>query len=164
MNVFLTDVHDSHGAVFTLNLNTEKGRTGDKGVIGELKRILRHSPAGKQNGGMALYSYDVKFSQNGLSLSFAEQTKQLAKVDYRWNPQREDQKFVVLVVEGDPENTEFFGAPGFSCYWCNREVSGVQRDTIDVYDKKQQALKTVSVHHECRLAREKQIADVRFVS
>ena len=164
MKVSVTDIHDSHGSVFTLNLMAEENKEEDGQVIVILKRFLQHMRSGRPEDKSVLYSYGVEdLPLDGISLKLVEGQKELARVNYRWNPTREDQKYIVVVLEGDPENnTETKYAKHYTCHWCKEETWGVSRDTAEIYDSKTKSMKIVSMCHECRMVREKQIAKIPF--
>ena len=97
MKVGIEDTHDSHGSVFTIAM--EAGSKKDKQVIKTLADFLDPIFDGKS----AMYVYGVEISPNGCKLKLAEAAKKLAQVDYHWNQKRKDNKFVVLVLEGENE-------------------------------------------------------------
>lgn len=163
MRFSITDTHNAHGLVFTLNLTGERGSFNDQKSLEQLCELLRPLIEGKMSGHSALYSEKIMLSENEISLVFAEGVKHLARVDYRWNHKREDQKYVVLIIESDSDIEQLAEtAKHFLCYLCKQDAWGVHRDTMEVFDKTTQCLKLVSVHRECRKIREKQIADLPF--
>lgn len=97
MKVGIEDTHDSHGSVFTIAM--EATSEEDKQVIKTLADFLDPIFDGKS----AMYVYGVEISPNYCKLKLAEATKKLARVDHRWNTQRKDNKFVVIVLEGENE-------------------------------------------------------------
>lgn len=102
MKVRIEDTHDSHGAVFTIAMETTESEE-DKQTMKTLVEFLRPMVQGKFAGQSALYTYGIEISPNGCKLKLAESTKKLAQVDYHWNSERKDNKYVVLVLEGENE-------------------------------------------------------------
>ncbi|GEM_PF-3400688 len=153
MKAIISNLHGSHGATFTLDLVPEGKRDLD---FQRLKKILKNLRVQD-----CIYSYGFAANRGLLSIELAEGTERLARVDGLWNPQREDQKYTVVVMEHLHNSDRL---PSFTCHFCHMEVKGVERNTMEVYDKESDSMKLVSVHDQCRLIREKQIADVPFTA
>ena len=151
MQVVLSDVHDSHGSVFTLDLAGDGGEK-DSQILGKLNDLLRYVVG--ENTDSVLYAYIVKTHPQGLTLKLTDGTKRMAKVDGLWNFRREDQKFVVVVLEGDEENGDS-DAPvkHHPCHLCGEATWGVNRQRMEVYDRKTKSVKEVNVHDSCKLKR-----------
>ncbi|MBI2058039.1 MAG: hypothetical protein HYT63_03630 [Candidatus Yanofskybacteria bacterium] len=159
MKVGISDVHDAHGLTFELTLSPESPK--DRGTFKRLKKLLNSGDLEK--GSSALRSYRVVVGKGKIYIGLAEQIKQMAKVDYCWNPEREDQKFTVLVVEEDGSEWDSHnGCPHFKCFWCNKETWGVNREAVEIYSAKENKIIVVNVHDECQAEREKQIAGILF--
>ena len=92
----ISDVHDSHGLVFTLNL--KKGGVDDE-VIDFLHDRLRFFIAGEYRNISTLYLHRIKINVDGVELQFVEASKHDDKVDFTTNTDREDGKFTVLPIE-----------------------------------------------------------------
>ncbi len=155
MQGHISDVHDSHGLVFTLDLTGDGGEK-DSQIFGELNDLLRYV-AGESKGSV-LYAYFVKTHPHGLTLKLTEGAKRMAKVDGLSNFRREDQKFVVITLEGDEENGDG-NAPTkhYLCRLCGKKTWGVNRTRMEVYDKKIKSVKEVNVHYNCKLERLKKL-------
>jgi len=162
MLVSVTDTHDSHGVVFTLNLAVENGNEEDSEVLRFLGEFIGSLVEGEFKDRSTLCSYRIQLSPEKVSLCLAESTKRLARVNGRWNHSREDQKFVVAIIEDDPQNEMVGPAKHYVCHWCQKEVWGVHRDTMVIYDKQFETMRLVSVHDDCKEIREKQIAEIPF--
>ena len=155
MKVATVGVHGSRGLSFTLRLSPDT--RADKSVLGKLEKLLKEFGDNTHSG---LYIYDLKFKDGFIDISFIQTSKRLAQVDYLWNPQREDQKFVVLEVPEDPRNnpTNNDGhCPHFVCHICGSETWGVNRETMEVFNKETDELKLVSVHSKCKLNRLREV-------
>ena len=166
MKVRVLDIHDSHGAVFTLAFSTERGREDDEEVLSKLNRLLKHV-AGKNREKVVLYTYEpVELTPSNIVFRLTEGQKKLAKIDHLWNPYREDQKFAVVALETDERNNypnDFRAVPHYSCRICGKDTYGVNRDTMEVFDSKSRQVKVVSVHDKCKIARLRAISE-SFVS
>lgn len=101
MEAKIEDVHDSHGLVFTLNL--EKSGTPDDAVIEFLNKKLKPLVSGEACNESTLYVSRIKLTPEGCKLTLVEQGKVLAMVDNHWNSDRKDNKYTVLVIEVEPE-------------------------------------------------------------
>mgnify|MGYP001595058509 CR=1 FL=1 len=101
MKATITDVHNSHGLVFTLNL--EKSDTLDDNAIDFFSKNLESLISGVGCNRSTLYINKIKLTPKGCSLTFVEQSKVLAMVEHRWNSDREDNKYTVLIIEVEPE-------------------------------------------------------------
>ena len=146
MKATISDVHDSHGAEFTLNL--PKSVFSRKTFVA-LKRLLKY--AASHNSDVSLYSYRVNIDNDNISIDLAESSRVLAKVDFRWNSSREDQKYMVLIAEDDSRNEENVEvAKHYICHLCKHETWGVDRDTMEIYDLETVSIRLVSVHRECK--------------
>ena len=99
MKAKVEDVHDSHGLVFTLNL--EKSDSSDDTVVDFLNKKLKPLVVGEHAS--TLYVNRIVLTPQGVNLTLVEQHKFLAKVDHRWNSDRKDNKYTVLVIEVEPE-------------------------------------------------------------
>jgi len=99
MKAKVEDVHDSHGLVFTLNL--KKSSTSDDVVVDFLNKKLKPLIVGEHAS--TLYVNRIVLTPQGVNLTLVEQYKVLAKVDHRWNSDRKDNKYTVLVIEVEPE-------------------------------------------------------------
>lgn len=100
MKATVTDVHDSHGLVFTLNL--EKSGTLEDEVIDFLNKNLKSLISGEYRNGSTFYINRIELTPEGCSLVFVEQSKVLATVDHHWNSDRKDNKYTVLIIEVEP--------------------------------------------------------------
>ena len=162
MKIAVLDVHGAHGLTFKLRLRLQPESPTDKAVFKELQSLLnrRYLKTGKS----ALCSYEIVVNKDQIEIGLAEEMKLMAKVDFRWNAQREDQKFVVLEVQGDPNNREWpiDECRHFKCFWCHKETWGVQRTTAEVYSNEKKRMVMVNVHHDCQEKRDKQVALVPF--
>ena len=155
MRVNLMDVHDSHGLVFTLDFVGDGGER-DSQILVELNDLLRYV-TGEGGKSCVLYAYGVKTHSRGLTLKLTEGTKRIAKVNGLWNFRREDQKFAVVVLEGDQENGDGDApAKRYLCHLCDKETWGVNRQRMEVYDRKTRSIKEVNVHSSCKLEHFKQ--------
>jgi anion-transporting ArsA/GET3 family ATPase len=160
MRVRIEDVHNSHGTTFELVFEPEND--SDKKPYEFLKSLVEILVKCQK---VALYSYKAVSEKDKISIGFAEQTKMLAKLNHHWNSHREDQKYVVLMVEGDTGNYQWGSDDPclhFDCHWCHEEAWGIKRTAIEVYDVASEGMKLVSVHDECQKKREKQIASIPF--
>ncbi len=101
MKVKIENHHSGHGAQFAVAMQPESEE--DKQAMKTLVEILRPMVQGEFAGMSTLYAYGIEISLNGCKLEFAESGKKLAKVDFIWNSQRKDEKFVVIVLEGENE-------------------------------------------------------------
>jgi len=99
MKAKVEDVHDSHGLVFTLNL--EKSDSSDDTVVDFLNKKLKPLVVGEHAS--TLYVNKIVFTPKGVSLTLVEQHKVLAMVDHHWNSDRKDNKYTVLIIEVEPE-------------------------------------------------------------
>lgn len=163
MKATISDTHDSHGSVFTLLL--EQGKNDGKVMAFLRKQFTGENPD---------YFYVYKATAIGkriLAISFSEASLKMAKVDFVWNLERDDQKFPVLVLEDKIDETVNGDFTSLSenlplCHWCKNKVWGVNRSAIEVYlpeksgDKFVKTL--VQVHDTCQEIREKQIAEIPF--
>ena len=155
MRANLSDVHNSHGPVFTLDLMGDGGEK-DSQIFVELNDLLRYvADEGKSS---VLYAYFVKTHPHGLTLKLTDGAKRMAKVDGLSNFRREDQKFVVIILEGDEKNGDG-DAPvkRYLCHLCGKETWGVNMERMEVYDGKTKSVKEVNVHGNCKLERLKQL-------
>ena len=161
MKLDVTDVHDAHGLTFKLVI--ERNIPEDKQVFEQLRELL----SGKflKSGCSALRSYKITLNENKIEIGISEEMKVLAAVDYTWNPYREDQKFVVLVLQGEPDNYEWDleePCKPFECYWCHLDTWGVNRSRVAVYSPEKSEIIMVNVHDSCQEKREKQVAAVPY--
>ena len=157
MKATISDVHGSHGSVFTLNLGATN-YIEDQVVIASLKNCLNFLNRGSEFVG--LYAYDIRIEENMVSFGLAEGVKHLAKIESLWNHWREDQRFAVLETPEDPRNNpsgNYDHCPHFECYVCGLETWGVSRNTMEVYDNKTRSIKLVSVHDECKTSRLREV-------
>ena len=160
MIVHVTDTHDSHGSVFTLNFWVEFGNEQDQDVIQFLENQFRTERMG--NGRFAFYVREIKRIDGRLSVTLSDNPIHMAKVDHHWNQTRKDLKFPVLMLDQRDEEYKHDVVPHFSCHWCKEDVYGVQREAIEVYDPETDGMELVQVHSECQKIREKQIAEIPF--
>ncbi len=160
MIVHVTDTHDSHGSVFTLNFWAELGDELDQGVIQFLENQFSTERTG--SGRFAFYIREIKRVDGRFSVTLSENPIRMAKVDHHWNQTRNDLKFPVLMLDRGDEEYKCGVVPHFSCHWCREDVYGVQREAIEVYDPQTNGMKLVQVHSECQKIREKQIAEITF--
>src|SRR3989344_1070579 len=138
MQTLISDTHDSHGLVFTLNLllgtDNEDGKT--------LEFIKKQAEIVEAIDWESLfYIREVLLVENGLAIVFSENSKRMARVDGLWNPGRNDQKFPVLLLDERAE--EYNNVPHFSCHWCKEDVYGVHREAVVVYDTESKKMKLV---------------------
>ena len=157
MKATISNVHDSHGSVFTLNLRATNS-IEDQEVIISLKNCLNFLNRGSESVG--LYAYGIRIEENMVSFDLTEGVKHLAKIESLWNHWREDQRFVVLKTPGDPKNNpdgNYDHCPHFVCHVCGNETWGVSRDNMETYDSKLASVKTVTVHQECKINRLKEV-------
>lgn len=165
MIIYITDEHDAHGLTFKLIIEHENpAKAEDEEIFEELRRLL--SGQFIKEGISALCSYEISTKGSRIEIGLSEEMKLMAKVDNRWNSCREDQKFVVVRLEGDPKNYQWDPdrCPHFECYWCHEETWGVKRGTVEVYDPKEKRMVVVNVHPDCQMEREKQIAMIPYAA
>lgn len=165
MKARISDTHDAHGSVFTLNLELEKkrkpaNRQTDDQTIEFLHRQFDQIQV--QKGGKTFYIYEASRTKTGLTITFSENPILMAKVDHNWNQDRNDQKFPVLLL--DIRAKEHASVPHFPCHWCRQYVFGVKREAVMVYDSPSGKMKLVQAHMSCQEIREKQIAGIAFPS
>ena len=155
MKATISNVHDSHGAVFTLNL--PKSAFASK-TFATLKQLLSY--LAMHSASHSLYSYGIEIDKDRINISLTEGRRSLANVEGLWNPKREDQRFVVLIAEGDPRNNPTVNpgvCPHFTCHVCGLDTYGVNRDTLEVYEKTTNSIRRVSVHYDCKFNRLREI-------
>ena len=158
MKATISDVHGSHGLVFTLNLD-QTDVLNDKPTMELLKGFLDSIRADTDS---VLYVYSIDVKNSCVSISFSEERKRLARVDHLYNSWREDLKFVTICLD-DPNNnqTEILDdCPHFVCHVCGNETWGVSRETMEVYDNKTKSIKLVSVHDKCKMSRLREVETV----
>lgn len=153
MKAYLSDIHDSHGITFSLELQREE-RIDDN--FDRLQKMLNSSRS------LCLYSYSIRSGMKMLVIKLTEGLTHLALVNGRYNNDREDQRFMVIIDEGARENFVDAGKgiasnPYYKCHCCGIEVWGVNRTTMEVYDEKSKSIKAVSVHDKCKLERLREI-------
>jgi len=85
----VSNVHDSHGLVFDLNL--EKSGRNDE-AIHFLQKNLKPLISGEYRNRSTLYVNRIIITETGVKLTFVEQNKDLTK----------DNKHVILIIEVDP--------------------------------------------------------------
>ena len=161
MQAHIHDIHGAHGLTFKLSITPSHENEKE---FRDLLRLLRVEFL--KTNQSALYSYSLELTDGQVEIGLAEQHKRLAKVDHQWNHSREDQKFVALVTEGDPENEQWLdnNPPHFKCYWCNNEVRSVDRLAIEVYSSNLEKMCLVNVHRQCQEIRERQISQISFAT
>ncbi|MDO8523431.1 MAG: hypothetical protein Q7S12_04100 [bacterium] len=150
MEVYLRNIHNSHGPVFTLDLIAEKGIRRDQITLETLKKLLAYTVSQGKDSEI-LYTYGIEISPHSLTLKLTSGGKRMAKVDYLWNFRREDQKFAVVVLEGDEKNDEHAAPFGYPCNLCGHEALGVNRQRMEIYDAETGSIKEVNVHDSCKL-------------
>jgi len=167
MIVKITDIHDAHGASFRLVFEPENEADKKifnclKDLVARITRINNYKKKGYRE--TVLCSHIMVVEEGRVSIGFSEQSKKLARIDYLWNSSREDQKFVVVELEGDPENFQWphDKVRHFECYWCHKDVFGVDREAIEVFNPEIGEKRIVQVHRECQKIREIQIASIPF--
>lgn len=159
MQIHISNTHNAHGFVFTLNLGIENEQ--DREVIEFLKNQFEAGRIG--NGRFAFYVRKIKQIDVGLAITFSENAIHMAKVDYRWNPTRTDLKLPVLLLDERDEEYGHGVVPHFPCHWCKNDVYGIDREAIEVYDPQLKEMKLVQVHSKCQEIREQQISEIPFV-
>lgn len=164
MRASISDVHNSHGSVFTLGLETQNSNDI------EVMDFLR-----KQDAQINDTKYGRRFFYNYLFLvkgfcriGFMEAGMCMAKIDGRSHISRKDQKFPVIELEhlhdevADARTHDIFNPA--TCHWCTKGVFGVHRYSIEVMVKTEKGFenKRVDVHKECQVIREAQMAMIPF--
>ena len=162
MKVDISDVHNSHGSVFTLSLEAE-----DKQDIKTIKFLKKQRKRLVfSDRGNLFYNYSFETMGNSCHIGFSEEGVRLATVDYQWNSGREDQKFPVLVIPGLNDQYDKIKQYTwhYTCHWCNKEIWGVERMAVEIYVPKGNSFerKLVQVHDSCQEIRERQMANIPF--
>ena len=140
MKTTISDVHGSHGSVFTLNLRATNS-IEDRAAIASLKSFLNFLNRGSEFVG--LYASSIRIEENMVSFDLTEGVKHLAKIGSLWNYWREDQRFVVLEIPEDPRNNpsgNYDHCPHFVCHICGLDTWGINRDTMEIFDQNSKSI------------------------
>lgn len=151
------------GTTFTLDLKSEYSKADGLFFEGVNELLDRSFDGNKKD--LVFYTYDVEIGSGRVILKLTDGRKRIAKVNGLWNPRREDQKFPVVMLDGDVEMGESSSPPTrYACHLCKKETWGVNRVRMEVYDSKSKSIAEANVHDDCKLEYLEKISKIKLNS